>query len=73
MGSPAGLIPLVQKPGIPCLKSRKGEQELREQRQLNAWHKQLHRTGQLPSVSGHYCHNGQGSDELQFAILTVLL
>lgn len=30
MGAPAEPIPLVQKPGLPCLKSRKGGRELRE-------------------------------------------
>ena len=52
---------------------RKGGGEIRKHWQLNAWHKDLHRMGQLLSVSGYYCQNGQESDELHFSILTVVL
>lgn len=62
-----------QKPGFPCLKMRKGGGEIRKHWQLNAWHKDLHRMGQLLSVSGYYCQNGQESNELHLSSLTVVL
>lgn len=46
---------------------------MRKHWQLNVWHKALHRMGQILSVAGYYCQNGQESDELCFPVLTVVL